>query len=57
VDVTEELSPEEWGLREARKAPRWTAEDRRRVAGILGLKIKPITEKEELLVQRSSEAA
>jgi hypothetical protein len=44
VDSTEPLTPDEWGEREAQKAPSWSTEDRRRIAGILGLKIKPLEE-------------
>ena len=42
VIADEVMSPEEWGEIEAAKAPPWTAEDRRRVAGILGLRLQPV---------------
>lgn len=36
------MTPDEWGEREARKAPAWTLEDLKRCAGILGLRLRPI---------------
>lgn len=42
-----DLTAEEWGYREALKAPDWTEEDLQRIAGILGLRLVPLEESNE----------